>query len=893
MLIGNILIGLSACIHIVQAQNISKQLLDGVWKDWTPWTGCTSCSELLGYRTRSCDNRALNYSGSKYRPCRGVQKEYKVCERESCRKSDVRQEECDKQNHIPFRGRRYRWLAHTNRLDPCQVTCKSAHYGFYTSFNRFLKDGTPCDDTGTNVCIHGRCQIVGCDGVVGSGKQTDHCGVCGGDNDSCRIIAGIYTRRNLNFGYNQITRIPAGSCHVNITELARSRNYLVLKYANGTGIINGERTSMKRSGEYFAAGTMFTYGKQSDETCPGECLFAKGPLNADVDVQLLTYRRNPGIKYMFTIPKDLIDKVFKSLAPPSTSSRTRHEGQSNNDPQSAINSNTGSSINSNNEESSSSRTISYDEQPRFVSPDEDNQSPYAGNQALEGSDKIDNKYGTQDAINKFRQGYVQGSKVPVRSYNTENSGRGSDVRNQVNTIPTTGFRDSENRISNNVQRNNDYNQYVPGRNTIDTRKQQLYVPNTIDEINFRWTISGFTECSASCGGGSQDTIVVCMKRKTNVIVTDDNCDPDKKNVQTIVCNRSPCPADWETGPWSVCSATCGEGIQTRLVECQTRYSQNLSVPVSADLCSLSSKPEKSRSCEVKPCADWSTSNWTKCSVECGIGQSSRKVECKNTEDVVVSDTECKNDKPDTEKSCDMGTCAKGWFQTGWSKECSSPCGRGYHSRTVYCSAEDGSPLPENKCGRKPRTKKPCKKNRPCGGHWFEGPWSKCTATCGTALQTRDVVCLKKLEHKLFTVVKEVNCKEQKKPDTKRPCPNLPECEPEWYMTKWSQCSQSCGTGIKSRDVKCLTYTMEPSSVCPAKQKPSLRRSCNTVDCDLPQLDEDPNCKDSWTQCQLVVQARLCPYEHYKDKCCHSCTLHHLKHQKEKTEQQQQQEVGGA
>lgn len=69
-------------------------------------------------------------------------------------------------------------------------------------------------------------QVVGCDGVVGSSLRNDHCGVCGGDNNSCRVIAGIYTRSHLDYGYNQITRIPRGACHVNVTELAYSRNFL-------------------------------------------------------------------------------------------------------------------------------------------------------------------------------------------------------------------------------------------------------------------------------------------------------------------------------------------------------------------------------------------------------------------------------------------------------------------------------------------------------------------------------------------------------------------------------------------------------------------------------------------------------------------------------------------
>jgi len=48
---------------------------------------------------------------------------------------------------------------------------------------------------------------------------------------------------------------------------------------------------------------------------------------------------------------------------------------------------------------------------------------------------------------------------------------------------------------------------------------------------------------------------------------------------------------------------------------------------------------------------------------------------------------------------------------------------------------------------------------------------------------------------------------------------------------------------------------------------------------------DPGCKDHWNQCRLVVQARLCPYKYYKEKCCHSCTLHHLKHKRDKEARQ--------
>ena len=47
---------------------------------------------------------------------------------------------------------------------------------------------------------------------------------------------------------------------------------------------------------------------------------------------------------------------------------------------------------------------------------------------------------------------------------------------------------------------------------------------------------------------------------------------------------------------------------------------------------------------------------------------------------------------------------------------------------MYCAAPDGSQLEEIKCGEKPRTRRACKKKKPCGGYWFEGPWSQVRGT---------------------------------------------------------------------------------------------------------------------------------------------------------------------
>ena len=43
-------------------------------------------------------------------------------------------------------------------------------------------------------------QKVGCDGVIGSSKQEDKCGVCGGDTTHCKVVKGMFTRSPKKLG---------------------------------------------------------------------------------------------------------------------------------------------------------------------------------------------------------------------------------------------------------------------------------------------------------------------------------------------------------------------------------------------------------------------------------------------------------------------------------------------------------------------------------------------------------------------------------------------------------------------------------------------------------------------------------------------------------------------
>ena len=50
-----------------------------------------------------------------------------------------------------------------------------------------------------------------------------------------------------------------------------------------------------------------------------------------------------------------------------------------------------------------------------------------------------------------------------------------------------------------------------------------------------------------------------------------------------------------------------------------------------------------------------------------------------------------------------------------------------------------------------------------------------------------------------------------------------------------QCSKPCDTGSKTREVKCLDATLQPSLSCNAKRRPQERRACNKHSCDDPGL----------------------------------------------------------
>lgn len=118
----------------------------------------------------------------------------------------------------------------------------------------------------------------------------------------------------------------------------------------------------------------------------------------------------------------------------------------------------------------------------------------------------------------------------------------------------------------------------------------------IDDGTAVWRAGAWGTCSQSCGGGTQSRDVSCVN-KNNELVPEDRC-KELKPATTQACNTDACTGNpaWNVGAWGNCSATCGGGTQTRVVECRD------SSGVKPDSACPDPKPATQQNCNTEACA---------------------------------------------------------------------------------------------------------------------------------------------------------------------------------------------------------------------------------------------------------------------------------------------------
>ncbi|KAG7258628.1 hypothetical protein CRUP_011943 [Coryphaenoides rupestris] len=90
---------------------------------------------------------------------------------------------------------------------------------------------------------------VGCDLTLGSKATLDACGVCKGDNNTCKFFKGQYTLQH---------RANAGARSIFIQEVAVSTSYLAVRSLKKKHFLTGDWT-VDWPGKFHFGGTVFDY----------------------------------------------------------------------------------------------------------------------------------------------------------------------------------------------------------------------------------------------------------------------------------------------------------------------------------------------------------------------------------------------------------------------------------------------------------------------------------------------------------------------------------------------------------------------------------------------------------------------------------------------------------
>uniref|UniRef100_A0A8C7LAM7 ADAM metallopeptidase with thrombospondin type 1 motif, 2a n=1 Tax=Oncorhynchus kisutch TaxID=8019 RepID=A0A8C7LAM7_ONCKI len=440
---------------------------DGAWGQWSNFGSCSrTCGGGVRFRTRQCDNPIPANGG---RTCYGNSYEFQLCNLEECSKPlvDFREEQCKMwEPYFEYDNTKHHWLPyeHPDIDERCELYCQSKETGDVVAMNRMVHDGTRCSYKDSySICVRGDCEHVGCDNQIASDMQEDKCGICGGDNSSCKIIKGNFTRSAKKEGFLKILEIPQGARHLLIQEFKATPHILAVKnQATGHLFLNDEN-EFPESRTVIEKGVEWEYHNNDDM----ETIQTTGPL-----------------RYTVLMRSHGDSKV----------------------------------------------TLSY---------------KYFLHEELQSS--IENNLVQEDTA-YFEWALKKWSHCSRpcggKQYTRFGCRRKSDGKMVHRTLCVN--IDKPRAISRNCS------------------QKECSQPV--------WITGDWQECSSSCGKtGYQTRSVLCLQpiaggdQRT---IHSKYCNDDRPEGRRP-CNRQLCFAKWEVGPWSQCSVTCGNGTQERQVLCNS------------------------------------------------------------------------------------------------------------------------------------------------------------------------------------------------------------------------------------------------------------------------------------------------------------------------------------
>uniref|UniRef100_A0A8D2LEB5 A disintegrin and metalloproteinase with thrombospondin motifs 18 n=1 Tax=Varanus komodoensis TaxID=61221 RepID=A0A8D2LEB5_VARKO len=258
-----------------------------------------------------------------------------------------------------------------------------------------------------------------------------------------------------------------------------------------------------------------------------------------------------------------------------------------------------------------------------------------------------------------------------------------------------------------------------------------------------------------------------------------------------------------------------------------------------------------------------------CSVSCGGGESpAQKSVCLQDHRTQVNSSFCgPRTKPLTEtKICNTSPCPAYWLAGEWSV-CSQPCGGGQQSRQIQCvqkkAFREEEIVAHALCPVTTPAQIQACNSQDCPPEWSPGPWSQCSKTCGRGTAKRDVSCQSGGPSSL-KILPDVMCNSEAKPETQQTCV-LGRCPKndrlQWVISAWSECSATCGPGVKQREMQCSEKSVSgklitfPQRRCRNLKRPNidLEDVCNIGACPLQPLYNRVSgwYSSPWGQCTVT------------------------------------------
>ncbi|XP_071173065.1 A disintegrin and metalloproteinase with thrombospondin motifs 16-like isoform X1 [Mytilus edulis] len=590
---------------------------DGNWSVWSEWEQCSrTCGGGVKKRNRLCSNPLPQYGGKQ---CQGKSEMFKLCNLQECPygSKDFREEQCGHFNKNRFRGFMYKWMPYKriyDEHDQCKLYCQADGFNFYYALSKQVEDGTKCNDYSDNICVQGKCKTVGCDLVVDSIARKDVCGVCMGDDSTCRKVTGRFNRQPPTNTYFPIMVLPRGARTIQIAEEALSRNYLAVRDIYGKYYLNGN-WHLNSNGAYSIAGAKFIYKRSYIEP---EILQSDGPLLEDVVLEILTQGKNPGVTYQYTLPKT-------------------------------------------------------DDRPRRYNFTWTVKLSTCSEQCAGGIQKSSAHCyrGDGEEVNPRVCDQSSRPRTGISSCNTRPCQPSWYSGPWTECTRTCGGGKQKRRVYCSQKLSLTKERRVRRNRCSHLKKPARKIPCNTQECPPSWHAKGWSKCTVTCGSGRKVREVTCLSHTTrgSVLLPNSMCDHQPSMDKVTRCQMPTCPPvityQWSVSSWTQCSTTCDYGTRRREMICNRQIENSAETQtVRPEYCQNIPRPVQQLSdrCIIQECTKtkpyWYTSPLSQCSVSCGRGSQTRLVHCLDELTQELSTGCDRGRKPDSQNICVKPECPK-------------------------------------------------------------------------------------------------------------------------------------------------------------------------------------------------------------------------------------------